>query len=139
MSPLVFVGRHRTEVVELGASTTSVRHRSTMARTKSDGTGKGINKSQAIRDVLAQYPKTKTKEVVAKLAEQGIKVTTALVYLVKSKQKDRQRRQKREKVAEASRQTGSANPVRLVIRVKELARDVGSYKSLKQLVDLLAE
>lgn len=110
-----------------------------MARTKSDGTGKGINKSQAIRDVLAQYPKTKTKEVVAKLAEQGIKVTTALVYLVKSKQKDRQRRQKREKVAEASRQTGSANPVRLVIRVKELARDVGSYKSLKQLVDLLAE
>jgi hypothetical protein len=43
------------------------------------------------------------------------------------------------RVAEASCRTGWAKPVQLVIRVKELARAVGSYKSLQQLVDLLSE
>jgi hypothetical protein len=36
------------------------------------------------------------------------------------------------------RSVGS-NPVELVLRVKDLAREVGGIKHLKQLVDLLAE
>ena len=43
------------------------------------------------------------------------------------------------KVAESSRQTGSKNPVEVVLRVKDLAREVGGIKNLKMLVDLLAE
>jgi len=35
--------------------------------------------------------------------------------------------------------TGAANPVELVLRVKDMAREVGGIRNLKQLVDLLAE
>jgi hypothetical protein len=31
------------------------------------------------------------------------------------------------------------NPVEVIIRVKELARELGGYKNLKLLVDLLAD
>jgi hypothetical protein len=42
-------------------------------------------------------------------------------------------------VAESSRQSGAKHPVELVLRVKDLAREVGGIRYLKQLVDLLAE
>lgn len=111
-----------------------------MARPKSNGDDKGVNKSQAIRDILSDNPSTKTREIVAKLAEKGISVTNALVYLIKSKQKQTRKRHKREQAAAtASKQTGFHSPVALIVRVKELAREVGGYKTLKQLVDVLAE
>ena len=106
-----------------------------MARKSSDG----INKSQAVRDFLAANPAADTKAVVAGLAEKGIKVAPTLVYFIKSKAKQAKRRAKRERVAASSRQTSAANPVEVVIRVKDLAREVGGIKNLKMLVDLLAE
>ena len=42
-------------------------------------------------------------------------------------------------MAESSRQTAAGNPVEVVLRVKDLAREVGGIQNLKQLVDLLAE
>jgi hypothetical protein len=101
--------------------------------------GKRVNKSQAIRDLFAVNPKADSKTVIAQLAEKGIKVSPTMVYYVRSKQKLANRKAKRERVAESSRQTGIKNPVELVLRVKDLAREVGGIKSLKQLVDLLAE
>jgi len=112
-----------------------------MARSRSDsgGEGKPLNKSQSVRAFLAENPKAKTKEVVTQLASKGIKVDPTLVYYVKSKQKQARRRQKRERVAESSRQNAIGNPVEVVLRVKDIAREVGCIRNLKQLVDLLAE
>lgn len=112
-----------------------------MAKAQTDGNGSGqpVTKSEAIRGILAQNPKLTSREVIAQLAEKGMKASTTMVYYVRSKQKQATRRAKRERVAESSRQSGIKNPVELVLRVKDLAREVGGIHSLKQLVDLLAE
>ena len=68
-----------------------------------------------------------------------MKVAPTLVYYVKSKQKQAKRRQKRKRVAAASRKTATTNPVELVLRVKDLAREVGGIGNLKMLVDMLAD
>jgi hypothetical protein len=108
-----------------------------MAKQAADGPP--VNKSQAIRDLIVANPKLGSKDVIAQLAEKGIKVAPSLVYFVKSKLKMVKRRAKREKVAASSRLTAARNPVEVVIRVKDLAREVGGIKNLKMLVDLLAE
>jgi hypothetical protein len=110
-----------------------------MAKTTGSGNGKGVNKSEAIRGFLAANPQASSKEVVAGLAEKGLKVAPTLVYFIKSKQNQAKRRAKRDRVAESSRKTGSKNPVEIVLRVKDLSREVGGIKNLKMLVDLLAE
>lgn len=50
------------------------------AKSSTNGDGKKVNKSQAIRDVLAGNPKLKMQEIVAQLAEKGTKVTPQLVF-----------------------------------------------------------
>jgi hypothetical protein len=98
-----------------------------------------VNKSQAIRDAFAENPKAETGAVIARLAEKGVRVSPTMVYYVRSKQRLASRKAKRARVAETSRKSGAANPVELVLRVKDMAREVGGIKNLKQLVDLLAE
>jgi hypothetical protein len=98
-----------------------------------------VNKSQAVRDVLAGDPKADSKTVIARLGEKGVKVSPTMVYYVRSKMKQASRKARRERVAESSRRAGAKDPVELVLRVKDLAREVGGIKHLKQLVDLLAE
>jgi hypothetical protein len=110
-----------------------------MAKKAASDSGTPINKSQAIRDFLAGNPEADTKAVVAGLAEKGIRVAPTLVYFIRSKQRQAKRRAKRDRVSESSRQTGSKNPVEVILRVKDLAREVGGIKNLKLLVDLLAE
>lgn len=97
------------------------------------------NKSAAIRAALEQNPKAKSKEIVATLAEKGMKVAPTLVYYIKSRAKRLKRKQKRERIAATSRGMGSANPVELVLQVKRVAQSAGGMKNLKQLVDALAE
>jgi hypothetical protein len=110
-----------------------------MARSKSGADGRGVNKSAAIREIIAQNPEARSKEVVTLLGQKGIRVRPTLVYYIKSKQRQQQRRQKRQRVAETSRKTGAVNPVELVLRVKELGRQAGGIIHLKRLVDALAE
>lgn len=98
-----------------------------------------VNKSQAIRNLLATDPRADSKSVIAQLGEKGVRVSPTMVYYVRSKLKHAQQKAKRERVAETSRGSGVANPVELVLRVKDLAREVGGIRHLKQLVDLLAE
>src|SRR5688500_9476124 len=43
------------------------------------------NKSDAIREELAQNPKAKSKEIIDALAARGIKVAPSLIYFVKGK------------------------------------------------------
>lgn len=113
-----------------------------MARSKGDvagPSGRNVNKSAAIREVIAQHPNGTSKEVVSLLSQRGIKVRPTLVYYIKSKERQLKRRQKRQHVAETSRNTGAVNPVELVLKVKELSRQAGGIGCLKQLVDALAE
>ena len=110
-----------------------------MAKKDPSANGTRANKSQAIRDVFAENPKTDTKTVIARLAEKGMKVSPTMVYYIRSKQHHANQKAKRERAAESSRRAGAADPVELVLRVKDLAREVGGISHLKQLVDLLAE
>ena len=91
------------------------------------------NKSRAIRELFNQNPKMDSKTVIARLAEKGVKVSPTMVYYVRSKMNQAKRKEKQARVA------ATTNPVELVLRVKDLARELGGIRHLKQLVDLLAE
>jgi hypothetical protein len=106
---------------------------------KETGENGKVNKSQAIRDFFAENPRADSKTVVAGLAGRGVKVSATMVYYIKSKLGQAKRKAKRERMALSSRKSGAVNPVEIVLRVKDLAREVGGVKNLKQLVDLLAE
>jgi hypothetical protein len=107
-----------------------------MARSKGNG---GVNMSQAIRDVLAGNPKLRTKEIIAQLADKGIKVRPTLVYYIKSKENQQRKKDKRQRAeAAAPRVSGSAS-VQLLVKLKQLAADAGGIRYLKQIVDILAE
>ena len=99
----------------------------------------GVNKSAAVREILAKNPHTPVKEVVATLAQRGIQVNSNLVYLIKSKARASRHKQKREKVLANSKELGVANPVELILEVRKLAVKAGGMRHLKQLVDVLAE
>ena len=110
-----------------------------VAKAKPSGKRKGTNRSQAIRDELAKNPKATSKEIIASLKGKGIKVKSSLIYFVKAQQHKAKRTAKRARVtAEVSRTTPTSNPVELVLRVKDLAREVGGVANLKKLLDLLA-
>jgi hypothetical protein len=105
-----------------------------MARQKSE-----VNKSQAIRDILEQDPKTRVKDIVSTLAQQGVKVSDTYVYMIKGKTKAKKRKEKRQRAIAASNSSGIANPVELILGVRKLAGEAGGIRHLKQLVDILAE
>jgi hypothetical protein len=103
----------------------------------------GVNKSQEIRMLLKANPEIGVKEVVAKLAEKGIKISNALFYFTKGKMKGRKaRKQKAQKVvakvAESTHVTKS-DAVSTILKVKAWAREVGGLKTLKALVEALSE
>ena len=84
-----------------------------MAKSKTpsgNGTGGAPNKSDAIREALAQHPEATSKEIIDLLAAKQVKVTPTLVYYVRSKLKQAGRRAKR--VSSASRGTAPLAAVR---------------------------
>ena len=100
--------------------------------------GNGVNKSAAIREALAAHPAAGPKEIVTLLGEKGLKVSSTLVYYIKSQSKRAKQSEKRQRLA-ASMNGRYGNPVDVVRKVKSLAGEVGGIKNLKSLVDLLAE
>jgi hypothetical protein len=111
-----------------------------MAKSKADGGGDAkINKSAAIRDMIAQQPQARSKEIIALLGAKGVKVRPTLVYYIKSKEKHRMWQEKRRRATASSQNSGASSPVQLIIKVKDLAREAGGIRYLKQLVDILAE
>ena len=98
-----------------------------------------INKSEAIRELLAHNPKASSKDIVAQLGQRGLKVAPTLVYYIKSKQKQASRKAKRQRAADKSGWTGPGDPVGLLIKIKALAGEAGGIGNLKRLVDVLAE
>jgi hypothetical protein len=105
---------------------------------KSKKAADGISKADAIRDHLAKYPSAKTKDVVDGLAEKGIKVSAAHVYMINNKGKQKKRKANRIAATESAAKAGMSNPIEVVTRVRALANDLGGYRELKKLVDILA-
>jgi hypothetical protein len=99
----------------------------------------GINKSASIRELLKENPNAPVKEIVTILGERGIKVSANLVYLLKSKMKQKTRQAKRQRAVVASQKAGLADPVQLIVEVRRLAEKAGGIRRVKELVDLLAE
>lgn len=95
-----------------------------------------VNKSQAVRDALTQNPKASAKEIIESLAAKGIKVQPGLFYLVKSKMRRRRRRELKQQVAAT---TGNANPVQLILKVRNLATEVGGMATLRKLVEAMSQ
>ena len=98
-----------------------------------------VNKSALVREILKKNLKTPTKEIVSTLAAQGVKVSDNLVYMLKSNAKDKKRKAKRDKVMATSNRTGISNPVEMIREIKMLAGRAGGMRTLKEMVDVLAE
>jgi hypothetical protein len=98
-----------------------------------------VNKSALVREILKKEPKTPTKEIVSALAAQGHKVSDNLIYMLKSKMKDKKRKAKRQKVMATTTRSGIANPVEMIRDIKKLAERAGGLRTLKEMVDVLAE
>ena len=109
-----------------------------MAKKKPD-----VNKSEEIRNLLQATPKISAKEVVAALAEKGIKVSEGLVYYTKGKIRGRKgRHRKAQKVAAqvaTVASSGNGDAVKTILKVKGWAAEVGGMKKLRNLVDALSE
>lgn len=101
---------------------------------KRKGRSGEVNKSALIRDILTQNFATPVKEIVSTLAGKGHSVQPSLVYFIKGKMKRRKRREIGKSMAKA----GVANPVDLILRVRNLAGEAGGMTKLKQLVDALS-
>lgn len=91
-------------------------------------------KSQAVRDYLAANKKAKGPEVVAALAEKGIKVSLPMVYNLKA----RNRMGKRRRKAQAAGQDVSVSLTHL-LAAKKLVEAVGGIEQALKAVQALAK
>src|SRR5262249_7348446 len=93
------------------------------------------NKSEAVRQLLAEKPDMPVKEVVSTLAAKKIKVTANLVYFLRAKSKAKKRRAVRRKMAAAM---PNGDPLVLIRGIKQLAAQAGGMERLKEYVEELA-
>src|SRR5436309_10297708 len=100
-----------------------------------------VNKSAAIRELLENDPTLKASEVIAALAERGIKIAPSLFYFTKGRLRGRKgrRRQMRQKVEKAAGVLGNGDALATIKKVKGLAAEVGGLKKLMALVEALSE
>jgi hypothetical protein len=107
-----------------------------MAKTRN-----GVNKSAEIRHLLKANPEIGAKEVVAKFAEKGIKISDALFYFVKGQMRGRKARKTkaRKMVARVAVTTGTVDALATILKIKHLASEVGGLKKLRALVEALSE
>ena len=109
-----------------------------MARSKN-----GVNKSQAIRDLIKEKPKIGAKETIDTLAAQGIKVNPSLFYFTKGKMKGRKGRRRKMRRHVESVMAGSngsvakSDALATINKIKALAGEVGGMKKLTALVEAL--
>jgi hypothetical protein len=99
----------------------------------------GINKSAAVRDILARNPSLAVSDIVRMLNQRGIQIHPNLVYLIKSKAKAKGQIPETPRPFEESREMESTSPVELILETRKLAEKAGGIGQLKQLVEVLAE
>ena len=100
-------------------------------------------KSQAIRAYLGQNPNASAPEVVAALGRQGLKVTPAFVYNLRSGTKKKGRKGRRKGAVAAHRNGASRAPTagqlsaEQLVATKELADQLGGTDKLRRALELL--
>jgi hypothetical protein len=102
-----------------------------------------LNKSQTLRDLLAENPNLSYPEASGTLAEKGINLTKGLFYLVRGGMKSKKRKTK-EKVAQGTAtaipsSNGADDALATIKQIKGLATELGGMKQLKALVEALSE
>ena len=116
-----------------------------MARKKES---QGPNKSQAIRDYLAEHPDATASTIRPALAERGIDVSIALVGQIKQRMKKSGGPGSKKKTAKkkaarmaASRQPASANTLTAenLVEAKKLVDDLGGIDQARQALKYLEE
>jgi len=105
-------------------------------------TTNGVNKSQAIRDLLRENPTIKGKVAIATLAKKGIDIKYNLFQFVKGSveggtKKQHPARQQSASSSDSARKSGDT--LSTIRMVKSLAADVGGLRTLKQIVDALSD
>jgi hypothetical protein len=100
-----------------------------------------VNKSEAIREQFQLNPKARASEIVETLGKKGIDVKPGLVYMIKGgmMQRKSHKRQKAARVAQAGQKSGMPDPLTLLLKTKELAKEAGGIDNLKTLVGILAD
>lgn len=110
---------------------------------RSSGAGGDVNKSEAIRSVYRELgPKTRTKDVVAALAEKGITVAPAQVSTVKAHMRARRKARREEMGGElfavsSKRGVGGAISAEDLLVAKRLAEQLGGVERLKTALAVL--
>ena len=119
-----------------------------MAKKAQDG---GVNKSQAIRELLKDNPEIKAGEAIAALGKKGITIKTNLFYFVKGSVEGQTKRRKKNKQKAVSLATAStvgstttptatkSDALATIRKIKSLAGEVGGLRTLKGIVDALSE
>jgi hypothetical protein len=105
------------------------------------GRQNGLNKSQAIRDVVAEMGgKPQPKEVIATLKQKGIAASPALVSNVISRGRLRQRgRKARRGISRPARSMPSDSfSISALLEAKKLVIQVGSVSDAKRALDALS-
>ena len=105
-----------------------------MPKMKSD-----VNKSAAVKEILAKNPDAPVKEIVARLASEGIEISENYVYSLKKKRKGG-RPTGSKAVAQSSAKASNSATITIedIEAVKALAEKLGAEK-LHQLADVLAK
>jgi arginine repressor len=121
------------------AKKSAPKKRKVKKRTPSNG---AINKSQSIRDAFRELgKKTRPKDIIAALAEKGIKVASGQVSTVLRAAGLRRGRRRRKGVAVVAAPKHSANGqssmIDELLKVKKLAKELGGTDKLKELVAAL--
>jgi hypothetical protein len=98
----------------------------------------GVNKSKAIKDYLAEKPRTAPKDVAAALKEQGVDVTPAYVSTIKTSMKKR-KRGRRKKAAAKAAASGDQVSLAALLEAKKLVAKVGGVAQAKQAIAALAQ
>lgn len=97
-----------------------------------------VNKSQAIRDYLAENNGAKAAAIVAGLAEKGITVGTPLVYAILSKGGKKKRRKiSRPKTTKSSNGNGKVS-LETLLAAKRMSEALGGVDKAKAALDVLA-
>jgi hypothetical protein len=123
-------------------------------------TASGVNKSQAVRDYLAQNPSATPNQIVAALKEQGIEISVGLASNVKYTSGKRRGKVRRRKVslggllggggATDTGSMGGMNGPRRgrpslalstddLLATKQLINKVGSAEKIRKALDLLEQ
>ena len=100
----------------------------------------GANKSQAIRDLLKDQPRTKTSDVIAKLAGAGVEVSSQLVSNVRARMKGKRRKAKTKDRAEvAAKKPQTSFSLESLLEARKFIDSIGSLDKARATLDALGK